>query len=143
MLIIIIAQIFRALGIPSGKESTYHAGDTGYASLIQGKGRSPGGGNGNPLQYSCLENPMDSRAWRAILQGVTKNQTRLSTHTFARALSSYHILCIELSTLKFSFINASVSNGNKKFLRKFGDFYGFFKSQLSQNNYKNKTREFV
>ena len=45
---------------------------------VQGLGRSPGEGNGNPLQYSCLENPMDRGAWRAMVYGVTKSQTRLS-----------------------------------------------------------------
>ena len=45
------------------------AGDTGW---IPGSGRSPGGGNGNPLEYSCLGNPMDSGAWRATVHGVTK-----------------------------------------------------------------------
>ena len=51
------------------------AEDTGYAGLIPGSGRSPGGGNGNPLQYSCLENPMDRGAWQAIVHSVTKSQT--------------------------------------------------------------------
>ena len=45
--------------------------------LIPGMGRSPGGGNGNPLQYSCLENPMDRGAWEAIVHRVAKSQTRL------------------------------------------------------------------
>jgi len=44
---------------------------------IPGLGRSPGGGNGNPLQYSCLENPMDRGAWKATVHRVTKSQTRL------------------------------------------------------------------
>ena len=44
---------------------------------IPGSGRSPGGGHGNPLQDSCLENPMDRRAWRATVRGVTRSQTRL------------------------------------------------------------------
>ena len=48
------------LGGSDGKESAYNAGDRGS---IPGSGRSPGEGNGNPLQYSCLENPMDGRAW--------------------------------------------------------------------------------
>ena len=51
---------------------------------IPGLGRSPGGGNGNPLQYSCLENPMDRGAWWATVQGVAKSQKqlkRLSPHT--------------------------------------------------------------
>ena len=52
-----------------------NAGDSG---LILGSGRSPGGGNANPLQYTCLENPMDRGAWRATVHGVTKGQTQLS-----------------------------------------------------------------
>ena len=51
-----------------GKESTCNAGDL---SSIPALGRSPGGGHGNPLQYSCLENPMDRRAWRATAHRVT------------------------------------------------------------------------
>ena len=47
-------------------------------------GRSPGEGNGNPLQYSCLENSMDRAAWWATVHGVSKSQTRLSTHAHAR-----------------------------------------------------------
>ena len=54
---------------------TCNAEDTGDGVLILGSGRSPGGGNGNPLQYSCLENPMDRGAWRAEAHGVTKGQT--------------------------------------------------------------------
>ena len=45
---------------------------------IPGLGRSPGGGNGSPLEYPCLENPMDRGAWRATVHGVTKSRTRLS-----------------------------------------------------------------
>ena len=45
------------------------------ASSIPGSGRSPGGGNGNPIQYSCLGNPMDKGAWQATGHGVTKSQT--------------------------------------------------------------------
>jgi len=55
-----------------GKESTCNAGDP---VLISGLGRSPGEGNLNPLQYSCLENAMDRGAWRATVYGVTKSQT--------------------------------------------------------------------
>ena len=57
---------YKHQGFPDGsvgKESAYNAGDTGDAGLIPGSGRSPGGGNGNPLQYSRLGNPMDIRAW--------------------------------------------------------------------------------
>ena len=50
--------------------------------MIPGLGKSPGEGNGNPLQYSCLENPMDRGAWLAADHGVTKSRTRLSDFTF-------------------------------------------------------------
>ena len=50
--------------------------------MIPGSGRSPGEGNGSPLQYSCLENPMDGGAWWATAQGVAKSRTRLSDFTF-------------------------------------------------------------
>ena len=66
-----------------GKESTCNAGDPG---LIPGWGRSPGEGNGNPFQYACLENPMDRGAWWAIVDGVTKSQTRLSDQTTTTSL---------------------------------------------------------
>ena len=58
------------------KESFCNAGDPGS---IPGSGWSPEGGNGNPLQYSCLENPMDREAWWAIVHGVTKSLTWLSS----------------------------------------------------------------
>ena len=54
-----------------------NVGDAGDASSIAGSGRSPGGGNGNPLQYSCLENPMDRGSWWTIVHGVTKTRTQL------------------------------------------------------------------
>ena len=59
-------------GGPASKESAYNAGDAG---LIPGWGRSPGDGNGYPLQYSCLENPVDRGAWWATDHRVTKNRT--------------------------------------------------------------------
>ena len=62
-------------GSSDGKSLPAHAGDPGS---IPGPGRSPGEGHGNPLQYSCLENPMDGGAWWATARGVTKTQTRLS-----------------------------------------------------------------
>ena len=55
------------------------AEDTEDASSIPGLGRSPAGGNGSPLQYSCLENPMDRGVWRATEQRATKSRTELST----------------------------------------------------------------
>ena len=73
-------------GLPqwlSGKDSACNAGAAGDTGSILGSGRSPEEGHGNPLQYSCLENPMDRGAWRATVHGVTQSQTRLkrlSTH---------------------------------------------------------------
>ena len=55
-----------------GKESAYNSGDP---SLISGLGRFPGEENGNPLQYCCLENPMDRVAWQATVHGVAKSRT--------------------------------------------------------------------
>ena len=54
-----------------GKESVCNAGDVGVVGLITGLGRSPEGGHGNPLQYSCLENPMDKGAWWSTVHRVT------------------------------------------------------------------------
>ena len=68
-------------GFPSGsvvKNSPTNAGDIRDAGPIPGSGTSPGGGNGNPLQYSCLENPTDGGAWQAVVHGVAKSRTRLS-----------------------------------------------------------------
>ena len=58
-----------------GKESACNAGDPGLISLL---GKSIKGGNGNPLQYSCLENSMSRGAWQATVHGVAKSQTQLS-----------------------------------------------------------------
>ena len=62
------------------------AGDAGDMGSIPGSGRSPGVGNGNPLQHSCLENPMDSGASWAAVHGVAKSQTILSdlAHTYIK-----------------------------------------------------------
>ena len=59
------------------KNPPTNAGDIRKVGLIPGLGQYPGGENGNPLQDSCLENPMDRGAWRAIVHRVTKNQTQL------------------------------------------------------------------
>ena len=57
------------------KNPPANAGDAGDAGLTPGSGRSPGGGNSSPLQYSCLENPMDRGAWQAAVQGFAKSHT--------------------------------------------------------------------
>ena len=76
-----------AYGFPGGSEvkaSTYNAGDLG---LIPGSRRSPGKGNGNPLQYSCLENPMDGGAWWATVHGLQRVR-----HDWATSLSLLDIM---------------------------------------------------
>ena len=70
-------------GFPGGavvKNLPPSAGDAGDSGLISGSGRFRREGNGKPLQYSCLENAMDRGAWWTIVHGVTKSQSRLSTH---------------------------------------------------------------
>ena len=57
------------------KNQPANAGEESDMGLIPGSGRSPGVGNGNPLQYACLENSMDRGAWQATVHGVTKSQT--------------------------------------------------------------------
>ena len=70
-----------SLSLPDGsvvKNLLANAGDTEGTGLIPGQGRSPGIGNGNPLQYSCLENSMDREVWWATVHGVTKSWTQMS-----------------------------------------------------------------
>ena len=66
------------LYIPGGSEVKASACNVGDVGLIPGSGRFPGEGNGNPLQYSCLENPMDGGAWWATVHGIPKSWTQLS-----------------------------------------------------------------
>ena len=71
-------------GFPGGSVVKYppaNAGDAGDSGLMPGSGRSPGEGNGNPLQYSCLGNPMNRGAWWATVHGVTKSHTE-HAHTW-------------------------------------------------------------
>ena len=63
------------------KNPPANSGNTRDLGLTPGSGRSSRIGNGNPLQYSCLENSMDRGAWQAIVHGITKSLTQLSTHT--------------------------------------------------------------
>ena len=67
---------------PGGSDGKASARSVGNSGSIPGSGRSPGEGNGNPLQYSCLENSMDGGAWWAAVHGVTKSCTWLSDFTF-------------------------------------------------------------
>ena len=61
------------MGFPGGSDGKKSACNAGDLGLIPGLGRSPGGGHGNPLQYSCLENAMDREAWQATVHGVTES----------------------------------------------------------------------
>ena len=63
------------MGFPGGSEVKVSAWNAGDPGSIPGSGRSPGEGNGNPLQYSCLENPMEGGAWWAAVHGVAKSQS--------------------------------------------------------------------
>ena len=79
-----LLYIYRGMGFPGGSVVKYlpaNARDKGDTSLILGWERSPGGGNGNPLYYSCLGNPMVIGAWWAAVHGVTESQTRQTEHT--------------------------------------------------------------
>ena len=92
------AAVWASTGFPGGtkvKNPPANAGDTGHVGLIPGWGRSPGRGRGNPLHYSCPENPTDRGAWRATVHGVAKSRTRLKplsvqTHDSASPLLNIH-----------------------------------------------------
>ena len=88
------------LGFPGGsdgKESACNAGDVGS---IPGSERFPGEGNGNPFQYSCLENPMDRGAWWAVVHGVTKSQKWLRDQRFRGFPGGIILLCLSVITNK-------------------------------------------
>ena len=74
-----------SLGL-SGKESAYYAGDSEDMGSIPRMGRSLGRGNGNPFQYSCLENPMDRGAWWAVVHGVAELDATEHTHTICLSI---------------------------------------------------------
>ena len=71
-------QLYIYMGFPAGSDGEESACNSGDPGSIPGEGRSPGEGNGNPLQYSCLENSRDRGAWWATADGVLKSQTGLS-----------------------------------------------------------------
>ena len=70
-----------------------------------GLGRSPGEGNGNPFQYSCLENPMDGGAWQATIHGVTKSRTRLNDFTFFLSII-YGLYYVEVGSFYAHLLNS-------------------------------------
>ena len=80
------------LGLPrwlSGKESACNAGNTGDGGLIPGSGRPPGGGNSNPLQYSCLKKSMNRGAWWTTVQRIAKSWTQLIDYTCKMLLAIF------------------------------------------------------
>ena len=92
------------VGFPSGSEGKASACVAGDPASIPGSGRSPGEGNGNPLQYSFLEKPMDGGAWWATVHRVAKSQTRLSDYTLTLEICTYvsintHSKCTYLNVL--------------------------------------------
>ena len=87
----IFPMIRLGLGFSDASVGIESACDVGDGSLIPRSGRSHGGGNGNPVQYSCLKNPMDRGTWRAIVQRVTESQTQLSNFHFSKKLKQTSI----------------------------------------------------
>ena len=88
-------------GGSDGKASAYNAGNPGS---IPGLGRSPGEGNGNPFQYSCLENPMDRGAWWTTVHGVAKSQTRLRSFTFTLEPSTLGVILLLIKQMPESLL---------------------------------------
>ena len=96
-------------GFPGGSDSKASACMAGDLGSIPGSGRCPGEGNGNPLQYSCLENPMDGGVWWVTVHGAAKSRTRLSDFTFFLSFRLWEtsqtseepiIYCVEFETRK-------------------------------------------
>ena len=101
------------VGFPVGsvdKESAWNSGEARDIGSIPGLGKFPGGGHGNPLHYSCLENPMGREGWRAKVHRVTKSQTRLNQLSMGSNLSTFFVfqkflivpLSLSYSSLSYS-----------------------------------------
>ena len=81
------------------KNPSANAGDARDAGSIPGSGKCPGGGHGNPLQYSCLDNPMNRGAWWATVHGVAKSQAQLSRHTCIKQVTNKNLLHTQATLL--------------------------------------------
>ena len=95
------------MGFPGGSDSKESAWNAGDPCSVSGLGRSPGGGNGNPLQYSCLDNPMVRGAWQCTVHRVAKSQTWLkwpSTDTRILGHSPLTSLCFSHLTCKLEIV---------------------------------------
>ena len=113
------------VGFPGGSEVKASACNVGDLGSIPGLGRSPEEGNGNPLQYSCLENPMDGGAWWATVHRVAKSRTRLSDFTFTLSIL-WHCLSLGLE-LKLTFSSPVAT-------AEFSKFAGILSAALSQHH---------
>ena len=89
---------YRLLHFPGGSELKASAWNAGVMGLIPGSGRSPGEGNGNPLRYSCLENPMEGGAWWATVHGVAKSRTQLSDFTHSLTQTGQNLQTFQRSS---------------------------------------------
>ena len=141
------------LAFPGGavvKNPHASVGDTWDRSLIPGSGRSPGVGNSNLLQYSCLENLMDRGAWQAAVHGVSKRRTRLSdwahTSTISRSLlkfmsielvmpSNHIILCLPLLLLPSIFPSIRVFSDELALHIRWPKYWSFSFSISLSNEY--------
>ena len=113
-------------GFPGGSEFKVSAWNAGDPGSIPGSGRSPGEGNGNPLQYSFLENPMEGGAWQATVHGVAKSRTGLSDFTFTfqddRNQVSKSILSKFIVAIQRTFVELLIEkHGDKQRLRLWDD----------------------
>ena len=104
---IVLLSVFMNLGFPGGlavKNQPTNAGDTGDTGLIPGSGRSPGEGSDNPLQYSCLGNPMNRGAWPATVHRITKQWDRTkqpnNNKSSISGVSPKHALSLQMVLMK-------------------------------------------
>ena len=104
-----LGEYYPLNGLPCGSEVNASACNAGDLGSIPGSGRYPGEGNGNPLQYSCLENPMDRGAWWATVHGVAKSQTWPSDFTFTLLIVSLPVHEHRMSLFRSSLSSWNVS----------------------------------
>ena len=125
-----------------GLEVKVSASNVGDSGSIPGSGRSPGEVNGNPLQYSCLENPLDRGAWQATVHGVAKSRTRPSDFTSLHFIHIYAVLSrsVMSNTLKPMDCSPQVSSVHKISQKKNAElschalFQGIFLTQGSNQH---------
>ena len=125
-------------GLPWWRSSEESAAKKGDVGSIPGSGRFPGEGNGNALQYSCLENPMDRGAWQATVQGVTKSYNWATDDTHTIEIYQHHIIfviCISLMTNDVEYLCMSLLVLHKhkcSFMKCLHEFSGPFFIGLSE-----------